>query len=49
YFLDSNIIIYFIKGKFRNIGEMLEVHDKDIVIPSVVLAELEYGARNSNN
>ena len=49
YFLDSNIIIYFIKGKFRTIGEMLEAHDRDIVIPSVVLAELEYGARNSND
>ena len=23
YFLDSNIIIYFIKGKFRKIGEKL--------------------------
>lgn len=49
YFLDSNIIIYFIKGKFRKIGEKLEEHEKDIVIPSVVLAELEYGARNSND
>ena len=49
YFLDSNIIIYFIKGIFRKIGEKLEEHEKDIVIPSVVLAELEYGARNSND
>jgi len=49
YFLDSNIIIYFIKGTFRKIGEKLEEHEKDIVIPSVVLAELEYGARNSND
>ena len=49
YFLDSNIVIYFIKGKFRKIGEKLEEHESDIVIPSVVLAELEYGARNSND
>ena len=34
YFLDSNIIIYFIKGTFRKIGEKLEEHEKDIVIPS---------------
>jgi len=49
YFLDSNIVIYFIKGKFRKIGEKLEKYERDILIPSVVLAELEYGARNSND
>ena len=49
YFLDSNIVIYFIKGKFRKIGEKLEEHERDIVIPSIVLAELEYGARNSSD
>ena len=49
YFLDSNIVIYFIKGKFRKIGEKVEKYERDILIPSVVLAELEYGARNSND
>ena len=49
YFLDTNIVIYFIKGQFHKIGEKLEEHERDIVIPSVVLAELEYGARNSSD
>lgn len=50
YFLDTNIISYIIKGKYPQIIEHLKrVPAQSIVIPSVVKAELEFGARNSGN
>lgn len=50
YFLDTNIISYIIKGKYPKIIEHLKkVPAQSIVIPSVVKAELEFGARNSGN
>ena len=49
YFLDTNIISYIIKGKYPKIIEHLKkVPALSIVIPSVVKAELEFGARNSD-
>ena len=48
YFLDTNIISYIIKGKYPKIIEHLKrIPAQSIVIPSVVKAELEFGARNS--
>ena len=48
YLLDTNIIIYFLKGSMPAlIDRFKSVKCQDIYIPSVVMAELEYGARNS--
>ncbi len=50
YFLDTNIISYIIKGKYPKIMDHLKkVPAQSIVIPSIVKAELEFGARNSGN
>lgn len=50
YFLDTNIISYIIKGKYPKIIEHLKkIPAQSIVIPSIVKAELEFGARNSGN
>lgn len=50
YFLDTNIISYIIKGKYPKIIEHLKkIPAQSIVIPAIVKAELEYGARNSGN
>ena len=50
YFLDTNIISYIIKGKYPKIIDHLKkVPAQSIVIPSIVKAELEFGARNSGN
>lgn len=48
YFLDTNIIIYALNGKYPAIIPHFEqVPSMAIVIPTVVLAEIEYGARKS--
>ena len=48
YFLDTNMIIYFIKGKYPALLEHLRtIPAQSIVIPAVVLAEIEYGAQKS--
>ena len=50
YFLDTNIIIYFIKGSSPALLKHLKkVPEASIVLPSVVLAEIEYGARKSKD
>lgn len=50
YLLDTNIIIYFLNGSYPEItGHLKHVPAQDIMIPAVVLAELEYGTRNSND
>lgn len=50
YFLDTNIIIYAVKGMFPEIRRHFEqVPATSIVVPSIVCAELEYGARRSND
>lgn len=50
YFLDTNICIYYIKGKFsENINKHLrKIKISNIKIPSVVVAELYYGAEKSS-
>ena len=48
YFLDTNIIIYAVKGNFPNIKEHFErVPSFNIYISSIVKAEIEYGAKKS--
>jgi len=50
YLLDTNIIIYALKNKYPRIKEhFLHVSPSAIFIPSVVLGEIEYGCRKSND
>lgn len=50
YFLDTNIIIYALNGKYPLIEQhFASVPSQSIVIPTIVLAEIEYGARKSKN
>ena len=50
YYLDTNIIIYAMKNEYPNIkNHFLKVPSSSIVIPNIVLAEIEYGARKSKN
>ncbi len=50
YYLDTNTIIYAIKGTYPSLVEHFKnVPKESIVIPEIVLAEIEYGARKSNN
>ena len=49
YFLDANICIYHLNGSEPRISDRLEkIVTKDIKIPSMVAAELLFGANNSN-
>lgn len=49
YFLDTNICIYYLKGMHASIAEnLLRRHPGEIRIPSMVKAELLYGAYRSN-
>jgi tRNA(fMet)-specific endonuclease VapC len=48
YFLDTNICIYYLKGKFPKLkGKLLSYNPEMIAIPAVVKAELFYGAEKS--
>lgn len=48
YFLDTNICIYFLKGKYPALLQKIMLHSpEDIKIPSIVKAELLYGAEKS--
>ena len=48
YYLDTNICIYFLKGLFPELPKkMLSMSPDDIKIPSIVEAELLYGAVKS--
>lgn len=50
FFLDTNIIIYAINGKFSEIMLNFQcIPSMAIVIPEIVHAEIEYGARKSRN
>lgn len=50
YFLDTNICIYALKDKFPGIKEKMEkISPSEIAIPSMVKAELYYGAQKSQN
>ena len=48
YYLDSNICIYFLKGIYPSIKEkIVNTNPSTIKIPSIVKAELLYGAEKS--
>jgi tRNA(fMet)-specific endonuclease VapC len=48
FFLDTNICIYALKGLYPKIRVHMEAHvPSEISIPSIVLAELYYGAAKS--
>ncbi|TGK24958.1 type II toxin-antitoxin system tRNA(fMet)-specific endonuclease VapC [Leptospira stimsonii] len=50
YFLDTNICIYFLKGKSENIERNIrKLNPNRIKIPSIVKAELLLGALKSND
>lgn len=50
YFLDTNIISYALKDSKSNIWDKLRtIPSTNIAIPTIVLAEIEYGSRKSNN
>jgi tRNA(fMet)-specific endonuclease VapC len=48
YFLDTNTCIYFLNGKYESIkAKILTTSPNEIVIPSIVKAELLFGAYKS--
>jgi len=48
FYLDTNICIYFLKGKNKKLrATLMSKHPDDIKIPSIVKAELLYGAFKS--
>jgi len=48
YFLDTNICIYFLNGTREKLREaLMSKNPQDILIPSIVKAELLYGAQKS--
>jgi len=48
FFLDTDICIYFLKGKYKGIMNKLKtLHHSEIKIPSIVKAELLFGAEKS--
>jgi len=50
YFIDTNTISFIIKGRFPAIqGHFRKIPAQSIAIPSIVKAELEFGARHSSN
>lgn len=50
YFIDTNIIIYALKGNYPSIIEKFKSTPSfEIMIPAVVRAELEYGAKKSKD
>jgi len=50
YYLDSNICVYFLKGLYPSIMESIQItNPNNIKIPSIVKAELLYGAEKSQN
>ena len=50
YFLDTNTIIYAVKGKYPAIADhFARTHAQSIMVPSIVVAEIEYGAEKSSD
>jgi tRNA(fMet)-specific endonuclease VapC len=49
YLLDTNICIHFFKGKFNLIEKFNEVGIENCAISEITLAELTFGAENSDN
>ena len=50
YYLDTNIIIYALKNQYPLIWKHLAaVPSQSVVIPEIVIAEIEYGAQKSRS
>ena len=49
YLLDSNICIHFFRGKYKMIDKLKLIGLKDCAISEITLAELVFGAENSDN
>jgi tRNA(fMet)-specific endonuclease VapC len=49
YLLDSNICIHFFRGEFNIIEKLNAIGLKNCAISEITLAELVYGAENSDN
>lgn len=50
YYLDTNICVYFLKGLYPSIMENIQItNPSNIKIPSIVKAELLYGAEKSQH
>ncbi len=49
YLLDTNICIHFFKGKFNLIEKFENIGIENCAISEITLAELTFGAENSNN
>ena len=50
YLLDTNIVIYALKGTYPALQDRFKgVAAQSIAVPAVVLAEIEYGARKSRD
>lgn len=49
YLLDTNICIHFFRGKFNLIAKFEEIKLENCAISEITLAELVYGAENSDN
>ncbi len=49
YLLDSNICIHFLRGKYRVNEKLGKIGFNDCAISEITLAELVYGAENSDN
>ncbi len=50
YFLDTNICVYFLKGLYQSIVDNIHnTNPNNIKIPSIVKAELLYGAEKSQH
>jgi tRNA(fMet)-specific endonuclease VapC len=47
YLLDTNICIYFLKGKYNLAAKFEEVGFENLYISEITLAELKYGAEKS--
>jgi tRNA(fMet)-specific endonuclease VapC len=48
YYLDTNICVFFLRGKLSSLLRRVIAHKpSDIKIPSIVAAELQYGAKKS--
>ena len=50
FYLDSNVIIDVIRGKYPNLMSHFKKYaTSEIAVPSIVVAELEFGASHSDN
>ncbi len=49
YLLDTNICIHFFRGRFNLFEKINQVELKNCVISEITLAELIFGAENSDN